>query len=278
MNYQEIFKSKNIPCEVIHHETAGYLFKASDIGKILNIKNVHSTQISECYKVKVTILTNGGNQSVNFYTEDGVKQLLSRTRKANACILANIFGVQIFDQISIDYEASTLAKIKTAFEGETMIEQYTVGSYRVDLYFPKYKLAIECDEKQHDYTSNISSDQVRQAYIEDKLKCKFIRYKPHEDDFDIFAVIQSIFKHIKLHNVEDDKRCKITQERCDRMKRKIGRLAMKLDEYHSRVKDYIESLYEVPDFDREQIMGLPYFEGLREYYEEIEDSSDPYTW
>lgn len=272
MDYQEIFKSKNVPCEVILHDTAGYLFKASDIGKILNIKNIHSTQISECYKVKVTTLTNGGNQSVMFYTEDGVKQLLSRTRKANACALANIFGVQVFDQISIDYEASTLAKIKTSFEGETMIEQYTVGSYRIDLYFPKYKLAIECDEKQHGYTANITSDQVRQSYIEDKLKCKFLRYKPHDDDFDIFVVIQSIFNHIKLHSVEEDKKSKISQEHCDRLKRKNIRLSSKLDGYHCRVKDLIESLYEVPDFDREQIMRLPFFDALQEYYEEMEDS------
>ena len=30
-----------------------------------------------------------------------------------------------------------------------MIEQYHVDGYRIDLYFPEYKLAIECDEFGH---------------------------------------------------------------------------------------------------------------------------------
>lgn len=39
--------------------------------------------------------------------------------------------------------------IKTAFKNEIMINQYMVDKYRIDLYFQDYKLAIECDEKQH---------------------------------------------------------------------------------------------------------------------------------
>ena len=35
------------------------------------------------------------------------------------------------------------------FNGEEMIHQFGVGKCRVDLYFPKYKLAIECDEFDH---------------------------------------------------------------------------------------------------------------------------------
>ena len=30
-----------------------------------------------------------------------------------------------------------------------MKTQYSVGSYRVDLYFPDYNLVIECDEHGH---------------------------------------------------------------------------------------------------------------------------------
>ena len=35
------------------------------------------------------------------------------------------------------------------FEGENMETQYSVLTYRVDLYFHDYKLAIEVDEKGH---------------------------------------------------------------------------------------------------------------------------------
>ena len=37
------------------------------------------------------------------------------------------------------------------FEGENMETQYSVLTYRVDLYFHDYKLAIEVDEKGHKY-------------------------------------------------------------------------------------------------------------------------------
>jgi very-short-patch-repair endonuclease len=37
-----------------------------------------------------------------------------------------------------------------SFRNEEMIEQYTVLKYRIDLYFPRYKLAIECDEHHRD--------------------------------------------------------------------------------------------------------------------------------
>ena len=37
----------------------------------------------------------------------------------------------------------------TVFAAEEIILQYNVLSYRVDAYFPKYKLAIEVDEQGH---------------------------------------------------------------------------------------------------------------------------------
>ena len=42
-------------------------------------------------------------------------------------------------------EQSVLTKIMSSFEGENMQTQYNVLSYRTDLYFHDYKLAIEID-------------------------------------------------------------------------------------------------------------------------------------
>ena len=46
-------------------------------------------------------------------------------------------------------EQSMVTKIMSSFEGENMQTQYNVLSYRIDLYFPDYKLAIETDENGH---------------------------------------------------------------------------------------------------------------------------------
>ena len=46
-------------------------------------------------------------------------------------------------------EQDTLRQIMEAFSGEEMIHQFSAGKYRIDLYFPKYKLTIERDEFDH---------------------------------------------------------------------------------------------------------------------------------
>ena len=46
-------------------------------------------------------------------------------------------------------QQTIMTSIKDAFEGENMKTQYTVFGYRIDLYFHKYKLAIEVDELGH---------------------------------------------------------------------------------------------------------------------------------
>ena len=35
------------------------------------------------------------------------------------------------------------------FHGEKMKRQFKIGNYRIDLYFPEHKIAVECDEFDH---------------------------------------------------------------------------------------------------------------------------------
>ena len=93
-------------------------------------------------------------------------------------------------------EQSVLIKIMSTFEGENMQTQYNVLSYRIDLYFHDYKLAIEIDEKEH-RVKNIDYEIKRQKVIEQELDCKFIRIDLDKEDFDIFKIVNEIFRHIK---------------------------------------------------------------------------------
>ena len=83
-----------------------------------------------------------------------------------------------------------------AFNGEEMIHQFGVGKYRIDLYFPEYKLAIECDEFGHE-DRDIESEVERQKFIENTLGFKFICYNPNVKDFCILEVVNKIFVQIK---------------------------------------------------------------------------------
>lgn len=71
------------------------------------------------------------------------------------------------------------------------------------MYFPKYKLAIECDENTHKLKQ--SQDNDRQKYIENKLDCTFIRYNPESKTFNIFEVINQIYTHIMMINMKNIK-------------------------------------------------------------------------
>ena len=62
-------------------------------------------------------------------------------------------------------EQTVINSIKDAFEGENMQTQYTVLSYRIDLYFHEYKLAIEVDELGHN-DKNIDYEIETQRVLE----------------------------------------------------------------------------------------------------------------
>ena len=58
-----------------------------------------------------------------------------------------------------------------------MQTQYSVLGYRTDLYFHKYKLAIEVDELGHTDRNN-NSEIERQKKLEREHNCVFIRISP----------------------------------------------------------------------------------------------------
>ena len=65
-----------------------------------------------------------------------------------------------------------------------MQTQYSVLGYRIDLYFHKYKLAIEVDELGH-ADRNLSDEIKRQKALEKELDCVFIRINSDEENFNI---------------------------------------------------------------------------------------------
>ena len=74
----------------------------------------------------------------------------------------------------------------SSFEGRNI--QAHVLSYRIDLYFHGYKLAIKFDENSH-RNRNLDYEVKRQKRIEHELGCKFIRIDLDKEVFDIFRTI-----------------------------------------------------------------------------------------
>ena len=177
-------------------------YKAIDIGKILCIVNIRNSicNYDSKYKCIFNVKTQGGNQDMSFLTFDGLKLLLNKTRSHNAIKLAKVFNLEVLNTFSECIETKTTSQIITVFKYEKIKNQYKCNNYRIDLYFIDYKLAIECDELQHNRNHNKIEDNIREEIIKNKLNCTFIRYNPFSNNFNIFDVIHLIFYHIKNYN------------------------------------------------------------------------------
>ena len=77
-----------------------------------------------------------------------------------------------------------------------MIHWFGAGKYRIDLYFPKYKLAIECDEFDH-HDRDIEFEVGQRKHIKKLLNCTLVRFNLDAKDFCIRKVANKIFVQIK---------------------------------------------------------------------------------
>ena len=121
-----------------------------------------------------------------FLCSDLVLKMIMNCRTDESCNLKKNLGFNLHDVINTK-EQTVLESIKDVFEGEDMQTHYSVLGYRIDLYFHKYRLAIEVDELGH-ADRNLSDEINRQNTIERELTCVFIKINPDEKDFNIFRV------------------------------------------------------------------------------------------
>lgn len=191
----------NYKCRIVKNEENPFvLFCAADIGEILNLQRITNFQnINLNDRILVKTETNGGDQHMVYLTYNGLMKILSSSRKTNLIEFSEKIGIDVKTKIYSCIEADTIKCIIQSFSGEEMIEQYNVcgTKYRIDLYFPKYEIAIECDEHHHKTISNKLKDVERQLAIKDIIvDIIFIRYDPFDKDFKIFNIINEIYKEI----------------------------------------------------------------------------------
>jgi very-short-patch-repair endonuclease len=131
-----------------------------------------------------------------------VKEIIYRSRQSVRPTIAKILNINILNEIYLCKEEKYINKILEVFKNESMDCQYYKDNYRVDLYFIKYKIAIECDEYNH-ADRNINYEKKRETYLRKHLNCDFIRFNPDDPEFDIFKLLNTIYIMIikKLHTL-----------------------------------------------------------------------------
>ena len=163
------------------------------ICKAINLKSFNTKNIpKECLSY-MYIPSKRYAQPVVTINEKGLQIMFSSTNKPKAkglCIKLQL-PLAIFQRKEVDI----LETISRAFHNEKSIREYSIGKYRIDLYFPKYKLAVECDENNH-HNYEILNEKLRELYIQEQLKCTFLRFNPDEPEFNIGEPINKILSHI----------------------------------------------------------------------------------
>ena len=101
--------------------------------------------------------------------EEFAFQIIINFRTAPAVHFKMKLGFNQYDPI-MTQEQSVLSKIKTIFSAEEILLQHNVIGYKIDAYFPKYKLAIEIDELGHK-NRYIGYEIRRQKALEKELYC-----------------------------------------------------------------------------------------------------------
>lgn len=197
MNIVQAFENHSI--RFVEHPEKGYEFGivADDLASVLGASSGKdiARSVEEEWKGLHNVPTPGGTQSMAVIWEPGLRQLPTKSRKPKAKEVAIALGLT--DILAPSKEAETIGIIKNAFAHISSVEQFFVLGFRIDLYFPEHRLAIECDEKHHFSPDQEQRDIARQDIITKALGCTWIRYCPDETGFCVGKVINQIMQAIQ---------------------------------------------------------------------------------
>ena len=155
-------------------------------------------------------------------------------------------------EISVCPEHDVKSKIGTIFVNEEILEENSVKIYeinpyfhehyhkkihvenndqkyvlfRIDVYFAKYSLAVEIDEKRHTNRDHIFEEK-RQKTIEEKLNCKFIRIDTSNKNYDADYGASRIQNFIsKFKNKEKENEVKNLEDEINKSKLQLTNLCV----------------------------------------------------
>ena len=130
-----------------------------------------------------------------YINEEGMYEIVLKSKQPKAAEFAEHLGINVHKHKYTSKENDSIEIIMKTFHGEKMERQFKIGNYRIDLYFPEHKIAVECDEFDH-IDRDINYEIFRQKFIEEQLQCTFVRYNPDDKDFDIALVLNKIYRTI----------------------------------------------------------------------------------
>jgi very-short-patch-repair endonuclease len=193
----------------VRHEFSEEYFVGYQIASLLgytNTKQVIINSVSKSNRLEFRDLPDEIKKPqldprVILINRDGAIEILIKTRKRISPDVLHIlkrFGIDTTNRKCLTKEQQTLSALTNAFKTEKFEDQFKVGRYYLDLYFPEYKIVVECDENGH-ADRKPGDERKRMDFVNEKLELtddNWIRYNPDEYDFDISKVIGRIYRKI----------------------------------------------------------------------------------
>lgn len=189
------------------HDGVQY-YKANDVAILLGYANYQKAVcqgIPKEYIVQGSAIGVQGNKNdtaSRYTTTEGVASLVYNSRLPESIDIARQLGIPLSLKFKKHFhEMDTLDTIMKVFRGEKMLRQYWVrigsAQRRMDLYFPQYNIALECDENDHKDRDPID-EANRTSFINITVEPHWVRYNPSPDSFDIIRVLGEVYNLIRL--------------------------------------------------------------------------------
>jgi len=183
----------------------GFWVRGKDIAAILGYKNTNDAlikHIDEEDKQTMDAFFGPGNANERrtiYINKKGLTSLIQKNKRANKDIIkwfCDQFDLNL-NLVLLTKEQEHIGVIASCLHNEILETQFTVGKYRIDLYLPKYKIAIECDEYGHK-DRDPEYEKEREEYIRKELGCVFYRFNPDMEGFNVYKVVGDVFSLVKL--------------------------------------------------------------------------------
>ena len=124
-----------------------------------------------------------------YINETGLSALVIKSQLPTASDVATQLGISVETRYVrketeiVGFVQDVLTQMMVPFEF-----QKNVNNFRIDLYLPDQKLAIEIDEHNH-ADRDPSYEKEREMYIKAQLGCKFLRINPDSEGFKLSTCI-----------------------------------------------------------------------------------------
>ena len=179
-------------------------YNAKQLTSVLGYKNTNQAirtnvydddqkTLSDIISVKLKDYNEGASIYIN---HRGLKSLITKSNKPASIEIARQFGIDVETKYLrkeieiVSFVQQFLTSLHIPFEF-----QKAVGSYKIDLYLPDQRLAVEIDEFGHIRRCPIY-EQQREQYITKALNCVFLRINPDDNKFNIATCLADITRYI----------------------------------------------------------------------------------